>query len=551
MKFSRKTQETIACAFFFIFVPILAHLSFSWMGFCPTDDGWILAFSRRLLDGQVPHRDFIAMRPIGTPVFHLPFLLFGGNYTLWTSRFFIWFQFACIAWIWTVVILKSLKIRLTVLEKFILALIAFMLTSHIFPVMPFPTIDGLFFLSLGLVLYTKRTPHNKWLAYILMGIAYLCKQSFLPMILVFLIVLGDWRRPRFWLAAAIPGVIYCTYLLFTRALPDAILQLTAHADLFFSRGIKMYALECAVFWGILLGCFAMVLLFEQIKIGGLEKKIGLQRLLGALMLYGMPLGYSVALSQNIPAARFLCFSLFGTAVGATGYFALKGKEWALFTRIGALVLVMGWSVSLSLGYPNPAFSMGAVTVLLIAYCHAAYQSVDKKNTARELPFYLLIVLFIVTIFSYGIARQKYIYEDRPARELTKALGDVLPGGYLIKTNTNTYQFLVDFKEAIEKTKGQDFAVIPGLPAYWAKSLKKNPLPFDWVLMSELAYKRELIDRVLRNLHNRQGTVIVILEKVGADHIANGFTPLRSGEIQRYIRDHFTKMDETKFFELYQ
>jgi len=505
------------------------------MGFCPTDDGFFLAYSRRILEGQVPHRDFISIYPIGSALLHAPFVFFGGEYTFWISRLFVWFEFACIAWVWTAVIIQSLKNPLPVPQKVLLALIAFIFTSHLFPVMAWHTIDGLFFLSLGLVLCLAESPRSKGLGYALMGTAYLCKQNFLPAVPAFLFVLGDWRRARFWLAAAMPGIIYVTYLLFAGAIPDAVLQFSAHAGLFFPVGVKTYLREPYVPCGILLGYFTMRLSFGQMK---------MQKTLGALLLYGVPFGFSIALTLSNRMAWLLSFGLFGTALGATGYLIRKEKEPADLGRAGVLVLLTGWSVSLSEGYNTPALAAGPLAILLIAYCCQVYQS--------KLPLYLLSVLFVVSVFSYGMARQKYIYEDRPAAELTKALDGVLPGGRLIRTNPNTYQFLVDFNEAVEKTKGLDFAVIPGLPAYWVKSPKKNPLSIDWALLQGImANKRPLIDRVLRDLDGHRGKIVILLQKVDANHLENGFIPLPGGEIQGYVRAHFTKRDETRFFELYQ
>src|SRR5918912_610006 len=71
-------------------VSLVAHLLFSSLGFNPTDDGFILAYSRRLLDGQVPHRDFISIRPVGSSYLHLIEVVIGGDYTLWISRLFVW-----------------------------------------------------------------------------------------------------------------------------------------------------------------------------------------------------------------------------------------------------------------------------------------------------------------------------------------------------------------------------------------------------------------------------------------------------------------------------
>ena len=83
---------------FVLLASTLSHLLFSQLGFNPTDDGFILAGSRRILDGQVPHRDFISIRTAGSHFIHAPFVLFGGDYVFWISRYFVWFQFACIAW---------------------------------------------------------------------------------------------------------------------------------------------------------------------------------------------------------------------------------------------------------------------------------------------------------------------------------------------------------------------------------------------------------------------------------------------------------------------
>ena len=77
---------------FLLAVPLAAHLLFSWIGFNPTDDGFTLAYSRRLLEGQVPHRDFILLRPALSPLLHVPVVALGEAYTFWLSRLVVLFQ---------------------------------------------------------------------------------------------------------------------------------------------------------------------------------------------------------------------------------------------------------------------------------------------------------------------------------------------------------------------------------------------------------------------------------------------------------------------------
>jgi len=66
------------------------HLGFSPLGFDPSGDGAVLAEGRRLLAGQIPHRDFISFRPAGSAFLHLPEVILGGDHALLISRASVW-----------------------------------------------------------------------------------------------------------------------------------------------------------------------------------------------------------------------------------------------------------------------------------------------------------------------------------------------------------------------------------------------------------------------------------------------------------------------------
>src|SRR3954466_13795690 len=145
-------KEVLVAASFLILVPLIAHFSFSWMGFTPTDEGFTLANSRRILDGQIPHRDFIIIRPFISPLIHVPFVLFGGDYTFWLSRLFVWFQLATISWLWVSVINRMMKFPFSVTNKVFISLICFAATTHTKHITAWNTIDGLFLIAVGLAL---------------------------------------------------------------------------------------------------------------------------------------------------------------------------------------------------------------------------------------------------------------------------------------------------------------------------------------------------------------------------------------------------------------
>ena len=93
-------KAALGCVLFLTLVPTFAQWQFSWMGFTPTDEGYVLMSSRRLLAGEVPHRDFISEKPVLSPLLHVPEVAWGGDYTFWISRYVVWVQFAVIGWAW-------------------------------------------------------------------------------------------------------------------------------------------------------------------------------------------------------------------------------------------------------------------------------------------------------------------------------------------------------------------------------------------------------------------------------------------------------------------
>src|ERR687884_2300433 len=182
IKFKPTVRNVLVSVAFLLIVPTLAHLLFSWRGFAPVDDGFTLAYSRRILEGQIPHSDFIIIRPFLSPLIHTPFVLFGGDYTYWISRFFVWFQFACISWTWVCIVNRAFDNPFNNATKIFIALASFAASVHYFVLTAWHSVDGLFLASIGLwMLLTRKHTTNRIIGYLFIAAAYLCKQSFLLM----------------------------------------------------------------------------------------------------------------------------------------------------------------------------------------------------------------------------------------------------------------------------------------------------------------------------------------------------------------------------------
>jgi len=535
------------------------------MGFNPTDDGFILAGSRRLLEGQVPHRDFISIRPVGSCLLHAPECLWGGEYTFWISRYVVWLQFAAIAAAWTALAERLAAPSWSVLERWIAAWTAFALSSHFHPVMAWHSIDALFLTSLGLLGVFSRDSRYKGAGYFLVGAASLCRQNFLLMIPVSLLLGGDLRKRRFWAASLAPLLGYAAFLLWGGALRQGLAQMLSLSGDLASVGLARYAAQPAFYAGIAGGGVAAWSIFSgsgrdvvsadgasgQPSAGHWKIAGGTRAFAGGLALYGLTL-YAAYTLRRISYLEPTSFLLFGAATGAAGVLLLlRGSDGP--ARAGLLACFAAWSVSVSIGYNTPAFANGPLALFLLACAALAVRRTLGKGKGRLAVAAGGLLLAVLATFQWQGARREIVYRDLPEPGLTHPLGDVLPGGRRLWTNANTRAFLADLQTAVEKAQGDEVAVVPDAAGYWACAPRRNPLPVDWVQVTELN-NEALVERFTDAVERGRGRWAFLVQKAQASRLARGFVPLEGDPFYApvdYIRSRFQKVGETSFFEIYR
>ncbi len=537
-------SNLVAYVLFLILVPLIAHWRYSRLGFNPTDDGFVLAGSRRLLAGEFPHRDFISVHTIGSSILHLPFVLLGGDHVYLASRFFVWFEFAAIALTWTRLIGRLMGAAREPAVEIPIAAIAFVFSSHYFPMMAWPTIDGLLFAGLGLLLCTLRPKAARFVGYLLIGAAYGCKQSFAPLFPVALLLFGDWRRGYAWIAGGLPALAYFALLAIGGGLADATVQLGSHIDIGLV-GIRKFLWEYATPWGVLSGYVAARVLYRRTVATG----PGLDAAAAGLLIF-LALGgacYALAGGRFLGAASF---GLYGLALGAVLQSALDGEGFRGRGAAGMLVVAVAWCTSLSIGYNTPALASGLCAAYMLWLAHAAPAPRFLGGWRLPIPYLLLAV---GAMACFDIARETYVYLDRPASELTYRLDGVLPGGAGLVTNENTYEVLNDLNLAVGKAGGGRYAILPDFAGYWVAAKALNPLPSDWPNWIELR-RPELLARMLRQMDAQRQTVTFIVAKTDAFSLSRGFVTMTDSDryaVATYVRHNYTKIDETRFFELYR
>jgi hypothetical protein len=455
------------------------------------------------------------------------------------------------AWAGVFILEKGLRISFGNLERVSIALISMAVSAHTFRTMAWHTIDGLFFITLGLAFcfFVKRP--WKIFGYLLMGMAYLCKQNFIFFAPFSIFILGDWRKIKYWLAILIPGLLYVLFLLLTGAMPDAVLQLTSQSNLLYYG-----------FYGYVNPKFLLLALLGYLSArfitGSAQIKIPLNNSftewIGLVTLSVIPL---IVISMTFISGEYILsasYWLFSLVVGVVVCFLLKKIEKPPgLGRIGIIFLLMAWSASISIGWPYPDLASGQLLALLLAFTLPIIRQKLEVRKRADIYTLALVVLSFLLLVSFGSARTRFIARDLPAEKLTERLDAVLPGGKGIRTNQNTYEFLFDLREAIQVSKnfGNSYAIIPDCAGWWVQSPQVNLLPIDWVQGIELN-KPELVSRVIRDLDLMRNTNIVIVQKIQAKKLRDGFIPFDDEfTVVEYVRDHFTKVYETSLFELYK
>lgn len=532
---------------FLLVVPLALHLAYSWMGYNPTDDGFVLAYARRILEGQIPHRDFISIRPAGSAYLHAPLVLLAGKYAYWLSRYVVWLQLAVVSWCWVSLIDQGARLDLSKLEKIALAFLGIAFCENLTLHAIWHTTDGLFLTTLGIYLAARRGRRSILFGYGLLGAAVVCKQSFVFVAPVVLLLIGDWRSYRAWLAMALPGLAYLLMLVVSGAFGDAWLQLTAHSELK-KVGFDRFYDSVELLRGGVLGFLAAAMLARDDD--GERRWLHWLRVgVGAAVLAGIV----IVAARAIVLRHFAktTFLMFGATGGLTvAYLFRKEREMG---RLGLLTTLCAWSVALSIGAPSPSRAGGLLAIFLLA---VSYRALQRLGARSEQP--LRIVLCTLCAFAalhWTQTRGRVLYRERPSRDLTCSLDGIFPGARHIRSNPNTCKVLADLHQVVANLGGRRYAIVPDFPGYWVEAKQANPLVIDWPQKIELTNPK-LRKRVFDQVRAERGKLVFIVQKfLAADFSKGKKRKMRDGggfyPIVGLVKHTYHKVGESEFFELYQ
>jgi hypothetical protein len=541
-------------------------------GFNPSDDGVILAQSYRIINGEVPHRDFISIRPAGSAIMHLVHFYSPLPLEL-SARWFVLLEY-----LFTSILLVSLLMGswFKGLGKsgFYLMIcgsvpVIFILNQNHYNLFPWTTIDALFWFSLALYgwykLKNKKVGSDfKWLVLVFFSVSVsaLCRQTFLlPGAVLVLRIIG-WdiarsssiRETIYRLLPAIlvgmlPGWVYVGMLTFTGSWPDFLQQMTGRTELWQTGVVSFWR----AFWqSPVFGLFLLALFTGLVKTWNRESGrdtrlidliIQLQKYLTFIIriLLVFAVFIKPELLFNISMAFFWLLVL--------DLFLIYLQDGQFNRWIGPVfwVLLVAWTSAISLGDNAPVFALGwlAGTAFLMQirdFRDRVYRIVRAYQIAGA--GVLITILLVLSL----VVQRNQNYRDLPAKQLTHRGGEIFKEMGGINLSPVMFGYLSEIKRLYtEFGMPQDrFAVWPNNALVYPLLDTRNPFELDWMQLAEFVGSEA---RVLESTREKlkENDLIILVEKINIKWIATAQIPVDGASPDYpylFLLDSLTKLVQT-------
>ncbi|HEY8824364.1 MAG TPA: hypothetical protein VIP07_05690 [Candidatus Limnocylindria bacterium] len=527
-------------------------------GYHPTDDGFMLAFSWRITQGEVPYRDFIFERPPLTPYLHAVWLALPDGWQIQAGRLAFYLELSAASLfptLWAV----SRGLRAT-MPTLAIAAGTLLIALHNFPPMPWPTVDGVFFASAGVASFLawRDGRRARWLVLSLVALtlASLAKQTFAPLPVVagaYGAVVGFRERDlRTVAAAALPpaviGGAFLLALVAAGALEQFLQQLWQPTQIrptatnpwsgdMVATGLKPYLVALTPGIALLLGLVGFVFVWR-------ERSRRAARFIMPILVILLVLA-AVLMPADPYESGFVIF--YGVAVIALAE-AVRTRARGVDVPIlaYALVLLTGWCASLSFAYQSPILAVGMAGPLVATTLDGQTGRFASGVAAAG----LLVVMCVSVLINVELP-----YRDVPREEQTADLYDIYPRfGHLYtnEVNAQRHRELRDLSQRYAFATGRNFVVFSAFPLAHFLTRTNNPVSADWLEPQEFLGNDARLQRELET----SGAVMIVQRQKGAT-VGQGSPPLSCADTAAsapaFAQDSLARASlvaETEYFCVY-
>lgn len=494
------------------------------LGFNPTDEGLVQAYARRILAGEMPHRDFVSPRPVGSSIFHAISLALPGAWILFdrclaaTEIAVATLAMTCLTWWRRPWRFPAYALALTVA--------AVAMNMHTFPLMAWYTIDGMALVSAGYCLVGSGISRGRSLStlggLVLLGAAVVTKQSFVPAAIIGVAWVGLAssgsqggliRRfaPPLAAAGALP-VAYVVVVAASGGWSSMVTQLTTVPPSFLAAPLGLLADGPGVVQTGLAAMLVGLSIAWARTGGGRRDHVRTWTLLAAIATLAI-----VAVSARFGGLRYdtpwaMPLLLIGAIVASITSLLDRRLDLA-----GYLIVSVAWMVSLSAGVPYPNLAAGSLALYILARIWLPTPGGMPEPLVRAAPW-LVAVASVIIVSTVAWSRTDVVYRDRPASMLTARMDDISPAFWGVRSNPVTRDFIAEVKRCAARYPASRVAVIPdGAGLYPALGLTAA-LPIDWLWPPDYKGSEDRILDSARGLA-RDGDALVLWQTAAGDTLS--------------------------------
>ena len=425
-----------------------------------TDQQYLLGLSWRMFQGEAIYTDFDYVRPPLSPWLHQIWFWLPASVSLAAGKTFMVIQLAISSWLLVRLLLPSSP---TIVWAFLLS---FLVALHNFPAMPWHTVDGVFFGSIGIWLLTNKSGwrHIGWW---MICLAALTKQSFFPLIPAALLwqVLdtpGRWKSHLAGVALSIGLSGLMIWWIAGSALSDGMIGMvmgSGSLDDVIRAGVFQYALPL----------IPAIIIVSFKYTAGLWRYRSVEKWFYPLVLTLLLVSWiflSLTKGETVSPPFRIAHILFWVALWEAIQRFIRTKE------LGWLMaLALAWCSSLSWGYQTP---------ILVA---APLVLITDPDRLQKLAIPVLAASAVVLTGFFYPYRESY-----PTFSLSEPSESAYPTLGVIQTGAEITDELNELAEWRQQFPGT-FSVLPNWPLIHALTATDNPLRIDWAHNAEGRFDR--------------------------------------------------------------
>lgn len=496
--------------------------------------GQIEAFAWRIQKGQIPYQDFMYPFPPFSAYFHS---LFSNFSTVVCLERFVFYLMISLSVLFSTRSLQAFfDFRSLGVSPLIFSFIAFVYSVHNYPPSASPTVDGLFFASLGIYLFTK-TPYG--FIYGLFGlisilISALCHYVFWPILILGPIMLymlypdkkSNWAISLF---LSLSGLFLIGFAIFRPEFLKDVWQsvcFLSGKDLYIF-GIKPYAKPLLI-W--VLPLLIVWLIKMNYTLRGIWKDmpavvfwIFFFGMLGAHITKAMKTGMYVPPSFGFSQAMLLL------ALGVT-LRTIWLQARASYLLLGMLLVC--WCVSLDRQYPYPMLYSAPV---LFCFFKGLYGELEFR-----MPRYFYGIALFVIYWIFAVLYQ-YPYGDDTRSKIDKDMGELYPSLTGIYSGPLMYEQTQEIQNLQKEYEGT-FTILPAFPLFHMLNDRLSSIPFDdinYISENEIWNRERIVNSLNENCQ------FILIDKHNTD------TLLQIHWLLTHIKTSWDMVEEGEYFDIYE